>query len=232
MHPDKLDTWLHWIGGKNSHGAISKELSDLAIIREVHSGVAAMVRANPTLQRHSAFHSVFSLNYTHSVLMYVRRQVQPQPERASLIVLAQDLLDHAEMVTQDYYVSLWTASARDERDRAHREREAQASFAEHFGGSVVHHLDPAIMERDLDDLTSIADSSSRYLDRRITHLDKREPDRMPTRRELENWCDVLNSKLRRYTLLLQATDYRIEPVLTHDWRAIFKEAWLPDTRSA
>ena len=72
MNPDKLKKWLLWIGDANSHGAISRELSDLAIIREVYSGVVEMVRSNPALQRHSAFHSVFGLNYAHSVLMYPR----------------------------------------------------------------------------------------------------------------------------------------------------------------
>jgi hypothetical protein len=232
MNPQKLAMWKRWLGDGNTHGTIVRELVDLAIIREVFHGVREMGRKNSALQQHSAFHSVFSLNYSHSVLMYVRRQVRPDHDSVGLIMLAKELRDNCKLVTQDYYVGLYTQNAIDERDREQLERWGRSVFLEKFGGTVKTHLDPAVIEADIADLNAIGDASSSFTDRRLAHLDRREPKRIPTHQELDHWCDTLNDKLKKYISLLDAADFRIAPVLSHDWRAIFRTAWLPDSSSS
>ena len=44
--------------------------------------------------------------------------------------------------------------------------------------------------------------------------------------EIESWCQVLNETCKKYMLLLHAVDYKIEPILQHDWKCIFRAAWL------
>jgi hypothetical protein len=232
MNPHKLAKWKRWLGDANTHGTITRELVDLAIIREVFHGVREMVRNNSALQQHSAFHSVFSLNYSHSVLMYVRRQVRRNQDSAGLIELAHDLRDNCNLVTQDYYIGLYAQNAIDAPDREELERWGRSVFLEKFGGTVKTYLDPLVIEADIADLNAIADASSSFTDRRLAHLDRREPKRIPTHQELDRWCDTLNDKLKKYISLLDAADFRIPPVLSHDWRAIFRTAWLPGSRSS
>ena len=125
-----------------------------------------MVRSNSALQEPSFFYSVFSLNYQHSVLMYVRRQVRRDPKGVSLINLADDLSANCETITEQYYISLWTDNALNEIDREARKRMAQAEFLRHFGGAAKKHLDPEVIKADIANLEAIADASSSYTDRR------------------------------------------------------------------
>ena len=229
MNPQKLTKWKKWLGDANTDGTISRELSNLAVVRMVFAGIKYMVETNPALQQHSAFHSVFSSTYAHSVMMYVRRQVREDRDSCSLINLARDLRDNCQIITKDYFVSLYTSHAADEYDRDEREQWGQSDFYKYFGGTAKTYLDPAIIESDIADLKAIADASASFIDRRLAHLDLREPTSVPTYDELDNWCDMLNAKLKKYFLLLYASDLQVAPVLQHNWQAIFRVPWLPES---
>jgi len=54
----------------------------------------------------------------------------------------------------------------------------------------------------------------------------REPTSLPTYLEVESWCDDLNDTLNKYMLLFRAIEYKVEPILEHDWKSIFRNAWL------
>jgi hypothetical protein len=83
MNPQKLEKWRRWLGNDaNSDGSIAQELANLAVIREIHAGLRQMVDNNKNLQKHSAFYWVMQMTYSHSTLMYIRRQVQGYPRKA------------------------------------------------------------------------------------------------------------------------------------------------------
>jgi len=231
MNAQKLAKWKRWLGDANARGTIIQEMVDLAVIRRVFADVARIVENNPALQQRSAFYHVFTVNYVHSVLMYVRRQVKPDPRSVGLIMLARDLRDNCHLITQDYYVSLYTRKAVDDQDRIDREQWGRSDFQKAFGGTTKTHLDPVIIEADIDELQAIYDASKGFTDRRIAHLDRREPTRIPTLPELDGWCDTLNGKLQKYISLLEATHFVIEPIFQHDWKDIFRTAWLPESSS-
>ena len=227
MNPQKLAKWKRWLGDVGDQGTILREMADLATIRMVYSGVREMVEKNKALQQHSAFHSVFSLNYAHTALMYIRRQVRPHRDSIGLIMLAEDLYENCHMVTRDFYVSLYTQEAQTERGLEWKRQAGNSDF-ERFAGSVGNHLDPAVIQDDIEEMNTIADESSSFIDRRLAHLDHREPTQVPTYAEIDGWCDTLNLKLKKYVLLLEAADYQIEPVLHHDWKAIFRVPWISE----
>jgi len=232
MNMQKLTKWKRWLGDANTPGTIVRELVDLALVRKVYAGVNEMVRSNKMLQQPSAFHAVFSSNYAYSVLMFIRRQVRPHGNSIGLFMLAEDLRDNCQLITQDYFASLYTRQAADKNEQEARMRWGRSVFLKKFAGKEKIHLDPAIIEVDLSDLKEVFNKSSSYTDRRIAHLDKREPAHIPTYKELESWCDVLNSKLKKYQMLLNAADFQITPSLNHDWQAIFRKAWLPESDSS
>lgn len=145
----------------------------------------------------------------------------------SLINLAYDLSANCQTVTEQYYISLWTGNAVDEFDREARIEIARAKFINHFGGATKKHLDPEVIKADIGALEAIADASSGYIDRRLAHLDQREPDGIPTLQELDTWCEALNAKLKKFYLLLYCVDLEIPTVLQHDWLAILKSVMMP-----
>jgi hypothetical protein len=49
MNPMKLEKWNRWLGDANSDGSITHELVNLAVMREIHSGLKQMVDDNKNL---------------------------------------------------------------------------------------------------------------------------------------------------------------------------------------
>ncbi len=184
-----------------------------------------MVDNNNTLKKHSAFYSVIQTTYCHSVLMYIRRQVRKDRDSVSLIKLAEDIKDNSGLITKEFYSSLYVINRPDD-EHDEWKKLGERDFAEHFGGALVDRLDPQIIEEDIQCLAKISDDSSGFTDRRLAHLDKREPTSIPMYSEIESWCDDLNEILRKYMLLFRAVAYNVEPILQHEWRSIFCTAWL------
>jgi len=225
MNPQKLEKWNRWIGNANVDGSIAHELANLAEIREIHSGLRQMVDNNKNLHKHSAFYSVMQMTYSQSTLMYIRRQVRRDSDSVSLIMLADDILKNCSLLTKEFYSSLYTRGKQDEEHEKWK-RLGERDFAKHFGGALGNSLYPLIIEQDVKNLEKVLADSSGFTDRRLAHLDKREPTSIPIHSEVESWCQVLNDILKKYMLLLRAVDYKIEPILQHDWKCVFHTAWL------
>jgi len=225
MNPQKLEKWNHWLGDANSDGSIAHELANLAVIREIHSGLKQMVDNNNNIQKHSAFYSVMQITYPQSALMCIRRQVRRDNDSKSLILLADDILKNSEQITKEFYSDLYAINRADE-EREQWKRLGERDFVKYFGGSLGDCLDPHIIEQDIQQLVKIFDDSSGFIDRRLAHLDRRGPTNIPMYSEIESWCDDLNEILRKYMLLIRAIGYKVEPVLEHDWKSIFRTAWL------
>lgn len=229
MNPQKLAKWKQSLEDVNSDSTITHQLVNLARVRHIFSGVCKMVEDNPRLRQHSEFYYVFTENYAHSVLMYVRRQVRRDSKSMNLIKLADELHNESKNITMDYYVGLWTKNSINEIDRSERERMAKAEFLHRFGGNTKTHVDPAGIKDDITELESVFQKSSSFIDRRLAHQDKREPDHIPTLPEVETWCETLNATFKKYYLLLFCSDYVITPIFEHDWQAIFRVPWLPES---
>ncbi|MEP0546884.1 MAG: hypothetical protein ABJF88_08130 [Rhodothermales bacterium] len=228
LNPQKLDKWHRWMGNANIDGSIESELTNLAVVRLVFSGVKEMVQSNKKVQRHSAFHSVFAANYAHSVLMYIRRQVRRHRDSISLIGLLDDLLENAESISRDYHVGFYTRDITRPSLLEHKNRVGNGTFDRYFAGEAGNHLCSGIVAADIAILEGVFEHSSSFADRRIAHLDKRSPDTIPTFGELEYWCDTLNETYWKYHLLLTAADLQITPILNHNWKEIFQHAWIAD----
>jgi hypothetical protein len=228
MDPQKLAKWKKWIGDGSTEGSISRELMILALNRQVFAGVKQIVDANSEIQVHSSFYQVFTSNHAHSALMYIRRQVDRHPDSVSLMNFPLDLRGNHELITQNYYVSLYTQDAVDEVDLENRTRWGESDFEEYFGSPIEGHINPGIFDADIKSLDSVSTNIKSFVDQRLAHLDKHKPDRVPKLDELESACDTLGNILKKYILLLDAKDYQIAPVLQHDWKAIFRVPWLRD----
>jgi hypothetical protein len=224
-NPQKLEKWNRWLGDANSDGSIAHELSNLALIKEIHSGLRQMVYDNDNLQKHSAFYSVMQTTYTQSVLMCIRRQVRTDKDSIGLIMLANDISKNCRLITKEFYSDMY-AQRRPDDEREEWKRLGERDFAKYFGGKCGDTLDPHLINEDVQKLAEIFAASSGFTDRRLAHLDKREPIDIPMHSEIESWCQTLNSILKKYMLLLRAVDYKFEPVLQHDWKIIFRAAWL------
>jgi len=184
-----------------------------------------MVDNNQNLQRHSAFYWVMQMTYSHSTLMYIRRQVSRNDKSVSLIMLTDDILENCSLITKEFYSSLYVLNKHVEEHEEWK-RLGERNFVEYFGEPLGDSLNPQIIEQHIQDLEKVRADSLGFTDRRLAHLDRREAISIPTHSEIESWCQVLNGILKKYMLLLRAIDYEIEPKLQHDWKCIFRVPWL------
>jgi hypothetical protein len=179
MNTQKLEKWNRWLGDANSDGSIAHELANLAVIREIHSGLKQMVDNNNNLQKHSAFYSVIQATYSQSALMYIRRQVRKDKDSVGLIMLAEDIKKNSELITKEFYSSLYVFN-RPDVELDEWKRLGERDFDKHFGSALGDSLDPHIIEQDIQRLVKVFDDTSGFTDRRLAHLDKREPTSIPS----------------------------------------------------
>lgn len=231
MNPQKLDKWRRWIGHNPSDDAtLYKELIDLMQKRRVFVGVQEMIEENPEIQKHSLFYGVWGETYADSVLMYLRRLIKKRNPRnrreVTLIDLLEDLRDNAEMVTRDWYVDEHFEESGNAKLDKHRRSSAESTFDRHFAGDCGLHLDPDVASQDIQRLEEILAQCEELIDQRIAHLETKEPTSIPTFSQLDQWILEIRDTFWKYNLLIWGRDTKMRVGLSHDWRAIFRVAWI------
>jgi hypothetical protein len=88
------------------------------------------------------------------------------------------------------------------------------------------HIDPTVVQTELEDLQQKTYDVERYATKVVAHLDKHGPKTFPTFQELDDALDCIHTLRVKYLFLLRGRTYR-EPVWTYDWKAIFREPWIP-----
>lgn len=165
--------------------------------------------------------------YATTQAIAVRRQADPHPDAASLRNLVEQVRDNPQRLTPERWLDLW-GDQDDELERVIASRQ----WEENFGGEVVGHLDPAIPSADLGRLTDASASIKGYVDRHIAHA---QWEAVPTAitlkvADLHAAIDVIGDVFRRYYSLLTASSMPdLVPVIQHDWTAIFRVPWDPQS---
>ena len=107
---------------------------------------------------------------------------------------------------------------------------ASRIFDERFSGSCTNHIDPAVVQQDLDELKAHGDKVENYADKRLAHLDKKEPKVVPTFSELDPPIDCLKKLVIKYHFLFKAQDLEncfVPPFIGEfDMEVIFSVPWI------
>ncbi|EKE18808.1 MAG: hypothetical protein ACD_9C00228G0005, partial [uncultured bacterium] len=221
---NKIDKWLRWLGSCENTGTIACELGNLANIRKVQRGLEEMVANNTALNKPSLFYAVEQAIYSHSVLLYIRRQVSFHKDSISLIGLVKDMYESHSHLSKDYYANCCAnLHSPDERDVW--KKFGEKDF-EKFRDPDSDHINPEILLTLKTSLEQIDKESEPIIDRRLAHLDKRAPQSVPTYGEIEKWCDQINDIFTKLYLFLTAIHYPMLPDSGQEWKAIFECPWI------
>ncbi len=102
-----------------------------------------------------------------------------------------------------------------------------ADFQRDFGGVVGEHVDPALVQADLETLTAAAQRTKDWVDRHVAHTDIRELPAVPTFAVINEAIDSIGTTFNRYSVIFTAASWHtLEPVVQYDWTAAFREAWI------
>ena len=207
---ERFKKWGEWIM------VIHEDVEHAILSRHIRQEVAAIIDANPRIQRSSAFYEWMAAVYSDSGLMAVRRQLDKHPKSISLARLLSEIVAHPRALSREQFVGLYRPEL---QDIAHYD------FDRHVA-SGANHIDSTVVQTDVDALRQKTLDVERYGTKRVAHFDEKGPKNIPTFQELDDVLDLIHALRVKYLFLLRALAYR-EPVWTYDWKAIFREPWIP-----
>ncbi len=207
---ERWQQWQEWFQ------TIFEDVQSALINRTIFQEVRAMIDANPKIQKHSSFYEWMANVYADSGLMAVRRQLDTDTRSVSLTRLLKDIAEHPHVLSRDRFVALYRWEL---QDLAHRDFDREV-------GQGAPHIDPHVVEANLEAFREATADIERYGTKRVAHLDAEGPTNVPTFGELETVLELLRTLLKKYMLLLRAVSYD-DPVWVYDWKAIFREPWIP-----
>jgi hypothetical protein len=217
MTDQRIEKWCRWLDKPIKSGVIT-----LHHHRQIWREIGDIIKKNGNLPD-SVFWQYHRDLYGITQAIGIRRQADLHPDVASLAKLLVEVRDNPDQVTPAFWLSLWE----DQDDAAYARRQ----WDKNYGGDVGDHLDPAMPAADYKELTAAAASAKDYVDKHVAHADQRPvaAGASVTFAQIDGAIDVLGRLFRRYYALFTAADmYTLEPIIQHDWKAIFRVQWLPD----
>lgn len=155
----------------------------------------------------------------------IRRQVDRGRGVVSLYRLLSEVAQHPRVVSRERHVALWTrdnrpgdfdAPANENYDRFSDARERDV-------------MNVAFVRTDIDSLAGVGTVIERYVDEAIAHTADRTTQTVPTYDELNAAIDTVADLVSKYASLLKAEILpQFEPAIQYDWKAPFRQAWIPD----
>ena len=208
----KLTKWLKWFA------VVHDEIQHLLIAKDIFWSVQDLIKANPRIQKSSAFYRYLGDTYISHVLIGIRRQIKVHPDAVSFVRLLTDIAESPQCFTREYFTGLYSGSIVE--DRADKEFD---EFCEAGGGN---HISPVMVQRDIDAIRATAAQCEKFADRRIAHRDLRDPRTPPTFKEVDDVVVALDRIYVRYHLIFHAGAMSsLMPTYQYDWQEIFDERW-------
>ena len=153
--------------------------------------VQDIIRANPRIQKPSAFYRYLGRTYLSHALAGLRRQIKPQKDSISFVGLLDDIAKNPEELSRDYYRS--RCAYPDGPDISQIETEGRKELEEvgitgtpqlkdlikmddfaPCADASGKHVCPKMVEDDLKRLKSAVEIHEEFADKRIAHWDKDE----------------------------------------------------------
>ena len=213
----KLLKWIRWID------ILYNEIISLFANKTVFNRVQEIIRNNPKIQKPSAFYEYYGINYGISALMTIRRLLEPNRYGISFYELLSDIYDNNEIITRDYYKSLYGSNI--------LEYIIDKDFDQFSGkkGKQKNFLNKKIVEADLKAINKTIGNIKYFIDKKVAHLDKTIPKKLLTFKEVEDCIEFIGNLLKKYLSILKAVNLSSpKPTFQYDWDIIFTEKWIPE----
>lgn len=225
----RINKWNEWID------VILSEITRLFIERDIFWNVQEIIKNNPKIQKPSSFYNFLNNVYIASTLMGVRKQLKIDNDSISFAKLLKEICNTPEILSKTRHFEKYKGSSVEKiaNKMGMTVEEFRSKEFDQFAGEKGEHVDPEIINLDLKELRLKAKKCENYADKRIAHFDKKTITNFPTYEELDNCIDYLGELIKKYYLLFRVASLtRILPVSQneYDWKAIFREPWIPNTK--
>lgn len=213
----KFEKWEKWIE------TIHSEVVELVTNQHSFWKIQGMIKRNPNIQKPNSFNWFIGQTYYDYGVIAVRRQIKCDTQSISFVRLLKEIIETPYLLTRERFISLYRADLKDE---------ANQIYDRWFPGGCTDHIDPTMVQQDLEDLKKQGAKLEEFADRRVAHHDRRTPKTIPTYNELDVAIDCLKKLTRKYVLLFEARDLGDDLVARFNedyWEEIFSQPWIVDT---
>lgn len=208
----KIKKWISWL--KVARDEVQQPL----IAKDVFWTVQGLIKTNKEIQKPSIFYRYLGNTYVSYALMGIRRQIKIDRQSISFAHLLSEIAESTAMISRECYRELYTGSRMEELADRDFDR-----FCQNPGDPCIS---AGMVRKDLVQLNEVARACEEFADRRIAHLDKREPKSLPKFREIDEAIDTLDSLYVKYHLILHGGSIRtLMPTYQYDWQEIFDHPW-------
>lgn len=213
--PERRERALKWLD------TIVLDVQETIVNHHIFWEVQEIIHNNAELATmQSAFFEWMGSVFAHSAAVAVRRQIKSDHQSISLLRLLEELKKYPAIITREYFVSICA----DPSDPLSVEY-AYDSFDSHAGQGKSH-LDPVKIEADIQEIKDKAKVIEHYVDKRIAHYDEGGVKANPKFSDLDECLRCLEKLLRKYKVIMQATDASLYPHFLYDWKQIFRLRWI------
>lgn len=211
----KLKKWLRWME------VIRNEISELLRDESMFWEIQDIIRENPWIHKPNVFYDYLQRTYLSHTLAGLRRQIRPHKDSISLVGLLEEIAKTPAELSFRYFCS--NVSESTARQGMYMTKEDFKKYADPNG----EHVCPKMIEYDLRSFKSAIGVAEEYIDKRIAHWDKSEPELVPTSIETSQCFCVLESTYIKYHSLFYAERLNsLTPIYQHNWKEIFLEPWI------
>ena len=229
----KFAKWDRWLND------IYEEVVRLLEHQQIFGKVQDIIKANREIQKPNAFYRFLANTYGDSSIMGIRRQVKPHKDSISLVGMLEEIIESPSVISRGRFVDLYSAEMQDFANHIFDKRFSLYSAEmqdfvnlpsdQQFSIRYPNHIDPAIVQQDLDELKAHGNKVEAYADKRLAHRDKKQPV-IPIFGELDACIDCLKELTIKYSLLFRAKDLTncfVPPFITEvDMTKIFSVPWI------
>lgn len=214
----RFEKWKRWLVDE-----IRWEIVELVTNKHIFWEIQGMIKRNPNIQKPNSFFRFIGQTYYDYGVIAVRRQIKCDTQSISFVRLLKEIIETPHLLTRERFVNLYQADMRED---------ANQIFDEQFPGECPDHIDPTMVQQDLEDLKKQGAKLEEFADRRVAHHDRRAPKTIPTYNELDIAIDCLKKLTRKYVLLFEARDLGddlLVEFVENYWEEIFSQPWIVDT---
>jgi hypothetical protein len=157
--------------------------------------------------------------YETSMAFAIRQQVEGDKSVVSFRQLLEEIKDHPTAISRDRYKQNFV-------DEGFSGQRADAVF-DRLIGEGRQHIDPAAVQREIDELIKRSTEIKAFVDRHIAHRDKKGVKSTPNHNVINEALNYLDELLTRYWSIFRCEALgSVLPVFQYDWTEIFTLPWI------
>jgi hypothetical protein len=211
------ETFERWDGWLEK---IYKDSQDLLVLRHVFWEVQEIIKANPRIHKPSSFYKWMGATYSAAIAVGIRRQLDERSDVISISRLLAEIETCPHVLSRDRYRAI--------RKTSGSTRPLADLEFDRFAGKGKPFVDRALVRKDLDKLRAKAAVVKKYTNKAVAHVDEKGPAAVPTFSDIDECLTLLEELVKKYYLVFRAIGVvSVLPTWQYDWKAIFREPWIP-----